>query len=497
MNPMVEIIPNRLYWASVTPATVPKANTEQFVFCVDDELVYYPFFKDFGPLNMGMTYRYCRRLERLLQDPLHQNKRIIHACSVDVAKRANAACLIACFSMIALGKSANEAWLPFSNLPTPFTAYRDASYGSCTYPCTVLDCLRGLEKAMQLGWFQYKSFDITDYEFHERVENGDMNWVIPGKFLAFSGPTTHGTFFEGGLRTYTPQDYVPVFRRKNIKHIVRLNNVQYDRQVFVQGGIGHTDLYFTDGSCPSKEIIRKFLSLTEGATNDSFAVHCKAGLGRTGSLIGIYAMKHYQFPAAAFIGWARLMRPGSILGPQQQFLNEIEPEYFSLGSRITGVLPLCVKHSNDKDDNVSGNIHLDDSPASTNSGYSVDSSQSTVSSNSTPKALSVEQQIKIYGPGAAFPLSMTSRNTVSTVASIGNVTPSSGVSNSNIIPQQSQIRNNEISHNTLGLGANSKRSPIYGSLSHIAKYGDAGQGERLMEARHRLNAAVNGVSIRR
>ncbi len=51
-------------------------------------------------------------------------------------------------------------------------------------------------------------------------------------------------------------------------------------------------------------------------------MHCKAGLGRTGTLIGMYAMKHYGFPAADFIGWIRLMRPGSVLGPQQNFLLE-------------------------------------------------------------------------------------------------------------------------------------------------------------------------------
>ena len=38
-------------------------------------------------------------------------------------------------------------------------------------------------------------------------------------------------------------------------------------------------------------------------------------------------MKHYKFPAAAFIGWIRIARPGSILGPQQHYLIENEARY--------------------------------------------------------------------------------------------------------------------------------------------------------------------------
>lgn len=53
----------------------------------------------------------------------------------------------------------------------------------------------------------------------------------------------------------------------------------------------------------------------------AIAVHCKAGLGRTGTCIGAYVMKHYGFTAKDIIGWFRICRPGSVLGPQQQYLE--------------------------------------------------------------------------------------------------------------------------------------------------------------------------------
>lgn len=48
-----------------------------------------------------------------------------------------------------------------------------------------------------------------------------------------------------------------------------------------------------------------------------------AGLGRTGTLIGCYLMKHYKFTAAETIAWLRICRPGSIIGPQQNYLEEL------------------------------------------------------------------------------------------------------------------------------------------------------------------------------
>jgi cell division cycle 14 len=75
----------------------------------------------------------------------------------------------------------------------------------------IIDCLRGLEYAIKLKWFDVKSFNLRDYEYYERVENGDLNVILPEKFIAFSGPSPTQRDPDG-YRTFTPEDYVPIFK---------------------------------------------------------------------------------------------------------------------------------------------------------------------------------------------------------------------------------------------------------------------------------------------
>lgn len=50
---------------------------------------------------------------------------------------ANAAYLMGAFQVVVLKKNANEAYKPFQNIS--FVPFRDASYGECSYKCTVKD----------------------------------------------------------------------------------------------------------------------------------------------------------------------------------------------------------------------------------------------------------------------------------------------------------------------------------------------------------------------
>ena len=109
--------------------------------------------------------------------------------------------------------------------------------------------MKGLEIAIRLGWYSFKDFDPREYEYYEKVENGDLNWVIPGKFIAFMGPIEKK---HGETHGNSPEDYLEVFRHFGVSHVIRLNEPsKYDRQKFIKNGIRHTELYFIDGSTPS------------------------------------------------------------------------------------------------------------------------------------------------------------------------------------------------------------------------------------------------------
>lgn len=329
LSDAVEIIKGRLYWVALHGGRPGGSNAHYF--SIDTELIYEPFFADFGPLNLAMTYRYICMLQKKLEDPTLKSKTIIHYCSRDPKKRANAAYLICAYQVVILRKSAEQAFASFRDIYPPFLPFRDATTCASSFPLTVQDCVKGLQTAIELGWFDFKTFNAEAYEFFEKVENGDMSWIVPNKFLAFAGPSPTPTDADG-FPAFTPEDYVPTFQQDGIGLVFRLNKKQYDRQRFIDHGIRHVDLYFPDGSCPPQDIIDKFLHIVENEPG-AVAIHCKAGLGRTGTLIGLYCMKHFGWSGRAFIGWNRICRPGSILGPQQQFLCDMEATMRALGEQ--------------------------------------------------------------------------------------------------------------------------------------------------------------------
>lgn len=219
-------------------------------------------------------------------------------------------------------KSPEETYklLAAADIPA-YTRFCDASYGPSNFKISLLDCLNAIHKGLQAGFVHFNDFDAEEYEYFERVENGDFNWIVPQKFIAFCGPHQKSKTLPNGYPCHAPERYFTYFRDNFVTTVIRLNAKVYHASSFENAGFEHKDLFFIDGSTPSDIILKKFLSICE-TTKGAIAVHCKAGLGRTGSLIGAYIMKHYGFTALEAIAWLRLCRPGSVIGHQQQWMEE-------------------------------------------------------------------------------------------------------------------------------------------------------------------------------
>jgi hypothetical protein len=64
-----------------------------------------------------------------------------------------------------------------------------------------------------------------------------------------------------------------------------------------------------------------------------------------GTLIAMWMMKHMRFTANECIGWLRIVRPGSVIGPQQQYLKDQEQRMWAVGASGVAGLGLGPRHS--------------------------------------------------------------------------------------------------------------------------------------------------------
>jgi cell division cycle 14 len=135
----------------------------------------------------------------------------------------------------------------------PFVDAGDPLVTDKSFELSILDCLTGLQRALDMGWYQHEQFDSVEYERRYHLAEGDINWVVPGRLAALSSPVSPSMLSKHeGVR---PQKVAEQLEKMKIKHLVRLNERLYREDSFTDAGILVHDLEFPDGSCPSIDII--------------------------------------------------------------------------------------------------------------------------------------------------------------------------------------------------------------------------------------------------
>jgi cell division cycle 14 len=108
---MAEYIKNVLYFATVRHGKTVKSTADTHYFCIDNDLVYENYYSDFGPLNLGCVYKYCKILNDKLKHYLNKQV-IVHYTSIDPKKKANTAFLLGCYGVLYLSLSPRDALKP-------------------------------------------------------------------------------------------------------------------------------------------------------------------------------------------------------------------------------------------------------------------------------------------------------------------------------------------------------------------------------------------------
>ena len=309
----------------------------EFSLFSDEQIKYYPFCDDFGPMNLSSAVAYIQRLDKAVSISKHDA--IVYCVQDGRRSLTNAAFLIGAYLMLKFGEAPNYVSNRFSMIAKHrFEGYRDATYSNPDFRLELIDCWSGLHQAVMRRWLAlptdqhsqvWGTINMDEYTHYDNPLNADLHEVVPGKFVAFKGPIDlpgEQEFLDDeaqGARCFSPSYYVNVFLELGVTTVIRLNEPRYNRRAFTTAGLEHYDLYFADCTSPPSDVVTRFFAIVDTAPG-LVAVHCKAGLGRTGTLIALYMMRSLGFTAREAIGWLRIVRPGSVIGRQQQYLCKVE-----------------------------------------------------------------------------------------------------------------------------------------------------------------------------
>ena len=302
-------------------------------FRLDDNIKYSPICDDFGPMNMACIVRFIKSIDQQLAS--FPTDKVVWCIDDGRRSLTNAVFLLGAYMILKQEELADKVTERFSWIDADMLEpFRDAASSTADFHLHLIDCWRGLEKGVTHGWVRFAAscymwgdIDIDEYEHHSNPANGDLQEVVPGKVVALKDPVDLGgddyRDGPGGARDFSPTFYAEILADMGVSTVVQLGAPRYAAEAFTSRGFAHHRLDFGPSACPPDAVVAAFFQAIDAAPG-AVAVHCPTGLGRTGTLVALHLMRSHGFTAREAMGWLRIMRPGSVIGPQQHYLSSIE-----------------------------------------------------------------------------------------------------------------------------------------------------------------------------
>lgn len=162
----------------------------------------------------------------------------------------------------------------------------------------------------------------------EMTNDLDLYWLIPGVLAGTSMPWLHPRRHDAlGAARGDFADDLPLFWNAGVRAIVCLMNMPGVVKHYESAGFAALLAPIPDGGVPSPELFDTVMDFIEDqrAKGHPVAVHCAAGLGRTGTILAGYLIRHGDDVITA-LQKVRTVRPGAVETRQQEiFLQGIRP----------------------------------------------------------------------------------------------------------------------------------------------------------------------------